>query len=201
MSFPTYVDILGINHPALGVDCVGDGSVYANINWHGNTPIAQATLDTEITTYLAAVANPNVPTPTLDANGQLTYVDPAGNTIPMVNTNFIFGSTATSGTGYYLNSSIGVASNLMGIVMPRKSNLISVALGVGTANTSIITYGIRVNRGASNSVAYTLPASTLKSQLTGLAIQFNAGDEISVYVSASQNISRPMANLEFAWRA
>lgn len=44
----SYVEIIGLLHPTVEVDCIGDPYVYSNIQWRNGDPIPQAVLDAEI---------------------------------------------------------------------------------------------------------------------------------------------------------
>lgn len=112
---------------------------------------------------------------------------------------FVFGQASNGIKNVYLQTAIAIASNTNGIVLPRNAALRSLCVSFSAATTSAVTIRIRKNKSATIA-QYVLAVGTTKANLDDLEDQFNAGDEIAIYLASSANVAHPLVITEFAWR-
>lgn len=195
----TYIQALGQAWPNVYAHANGDGSTYESLIWDGGDPLpSKATLDA----WINSNTDLTLGAPLVDEIGGMpSYLSSrAGNPLPLLSNSFVFGSTSTTSSGFYLVAPGGNSSNQVGLILPRKANLVSVSLGVNQAISAQTNFGIRVNKSSINYLTFSLPGNSTKITFSDMSYSFNALDEIAIYVNSTQNIIRPVALLEFAWR-
>lgn len=134
-------------------------------------------------------------------NGMPAYVNSNAALISIASTFLDFNLASTGTRNVYLNLA-GIASNVLGFIVPRNATIISVSIGSSAAagSSTNAVFSLRKNDSTVALGSYALLSGTASRTFSNLNINLNAGDELQCYLAASLTVANPVMFVELAWR-
>lgn len=137
------------------------------------------------------------------ANGMPAYLEPTLNKlISIASATYVFGVVSTGTRNVYLNSMGLIASNTLGIILPRNAIVrsVTVTLSATTSSGTSAAVQLRVNNATTAIATYSIPDASDRSINLNLGVSLNAGDELQLYLAAAKNVTNPLVFVEISWR-
>lgn len=192
----TYIKAISVGFPTVQCSSVGDGSTYSNLVWEAGDPLpTKAVLDS----YIAANGDLLDVSENMLLDGTPAFLDKARAVIRSVSERELEFNAKTGGSkNFYLNTPIGVSSNVKGHVLGNNSVLVAFIATIQDSVEADVVFEVS-NKDTSEVLAsMTIPAgqSVVRSNILDRKVLGTV--ELACYLRSSSRSINPSVRLTFA---